>query len=47
MRSTGDPIVPLWPFIAGYIDKHPEYEPLVDRECLEFLEARARTRNAG
>lgn len=44
VRAAGDPIVPLCPFIAGYIGKHPEYEDLVDRECLDFLDARAKRR---
>lgn len=47
VRAAGDPIVPLCPFIAGYVAKHPEYDDLVDHECLEFLDSRARRRNAG
>jgi len=47
VQASGDPIVPLCPFIAGYVAKHPEYEPLVDRECLDFLESRARRRATG
>ena len=47
VRATGDPIVPLCPFIAGYIGKHPEYEDLVDTECLEFLDSRAKRRAGG
>ena len=42
MRAAGDPIVPLCPFIASYVEKHPEYEDLVDHECLEYLESRRR-----
>lgn len=44
VRAAGDPIVPLCPFIAGYIGKHPEYADLVDQECLDFLDARATRR---
>jgi len=44
VRAAGDPIVPLCPFIAGYIGKHPEYADLVDQECLDFLDARAARR---
>lgn len=47
VRASGEPIVPLCPFIAGYIGKHPEYDDLVDHECLEFLERRTRDRDAG
>lgn len=42
VRAAGDPIVPLCPFIAGYVEKHPEYEDLVDEECVTFLESRRR-----
>jgi predicted GNAT family acetyltransferase len=28
-RRQGLSVVPLCPFIAGYIDKHPDYEELV------------------
>jgi hypothetical protein len=44
VRAAGDPIVPLCPFIAGFVEKHPEYDDLVDHECLDFLESRARRR---
>lgn len=44
VRESGEPIVPLCPFIAGYVDSHPEYADLVDQECLDFFEARARRR---
>jgi predicted GNAT family acetyltransferase len=30
-------IVPLCPFIAEYIARHPEFDELVDREMLEAL----------
>lgn len=47
VRAAGDPIVPLCPFIAGYIAKHPEYADLVDTECLDFLDSRAKRRSGG
>jgi predicted GNAT family acetyltransferase len=37
-RATGDRIVPLCPFIASYIDRHPEYADLVDHELMAQLE---------
>lgn len=40
VRDAGDPIVPLCPFIAGYVEKHPGYDDLVDHECLDSLERR-------
>lgn len=46
VRGAGDPILPLCPFIAGYIEKHPEYDDVVDHECLDFLETRVRRRPA-
>ncbi len=30
VRASGRRIVPQCPFIAGYIDRHPEYADLVD-----------------
>ena len=40
VRANGIDIVPLCPFIAGWIDRHPEYEDLVDHELLARIEAR-------
>ncbi|MDJ1132771.1 GNAT family N-acetyltransferase [Streptomyces iconiensis] len=28
-RAAGDEVVPVCPFVAGYIHQHPEYQPLV------------------
>ena len=36
-REAGEPVVPLCPFIAGYIERHPEYADLVDRDLMEHL----------
>ena len=36
-NAAGRKIVPLCPFIAGYIGKHPEYADLVDAEMLGRL----------
>lgn len=36
-RETGEPVVPLCPFIAAYIERHEEYADLVDRDLLERL----------
>jgi predicted GNAT family acetyltransferase len=38
-RARGLAVVPLCPFIERYIQKHPEYEDLVDHEALAALEA--------
>jgi predicted GNAT family acetyltransferase len=37
VRATGDKVVPLCPFFAGYIDKHPEYQDLVEEQMMEIL----------
>jgi predicted GNAT family acetyltransferase len=37
-RAGGEAVVPLCPFVASYIEKHPEYEDLVDQECLDYLD---------
>lgn len=29
MRAAGERVVPLCPFVAKFIERHPEYEPLV------------------
>jgi predicted GNAT family acetyltransferase len=36
-RASGDPVVPLCPFVEGYLGKHPEYADVVDDQFLEFL----------
>ena len=36
-RAAGHAVVPLCPFVASYIERHPEYEDLVDQECLDYL----------
>lgn len=39
VRAEGSLAVPLCPFIAGYIARHPEYDDLVDHELLARFEA--------
>jgi predicted GNAT family acetyltransferase len=39
VRANGQQIVPLCPFISGYIERHPEYEDLVDRATYDRLVA--------
>jgi predicted GNAT family acetyltransferase len=41
VRAAGDPIVPLCPFIAGFVEKHPEYGDLLDHECLDYLDRKS------
>ena len=37
-RATGERIVPLCPFIASYVERHPEYAELIDHELMTQLE---------
>ena len=37
-RAGDHPVVPLCPFIASYIERNPDYQDLVDQECLDYLE---------
>jgi predicted GNAT family acetyltransferase len=37
-RALGEPVVPLCPFIRSYIDRHPDYADLVDREMLARID---------
>ncbi len=37
MRDRGETIVPICPFIASYIKRHPEYQELVDRGLLDRI----------
>ena len=38
-RVSGQPIVPLCPFIAAYVADHPEYGDLVDHELLSRIDS--------
>lgn len=40
MRSMGRSLVPVCPFIDGWIRRHPEYDDLVDHELLAQIEQR-------
>ena len=37
IRANGQQIVPLCPFFSSYIERHPEYEDLVDRPTYDRL----------
>lgn len=37
VKAMGGIIVPICPFIAGWIDHHPEYQSLVDGELLQQI----------
>jgi len=40
VERQGGQVVPLCPFIAGWLDKHPDRQHLVDQEMLAQLDAR-------
>jgi predicted GNAT family acetyltransferase len=37
VRSRGERIVPLCPFITSWLARHPEYQDLVDQEALDRI----------
>jgi len=37
-RTLGEPVVPLCPFVRGYIDRHPAYADIVDHEMLARID---------
>jgi predicted GNAT family acetyltransferase len=41
-RASGEPVVPLCSFIGGWIDRHPDYDDLVDHDALRALVERPR-----
>lgn len=40
VRASGGRMVPLCPFFAAYLKRHPEYEDLVDREMFKRFNAK-------
>ena len=38
VRARGLKMRPFCPFVRAYLRRHPEYEDLVDQECLEYLD---------
>lgn len=37
VATTGEQVVPLCPFIKGWIERHPEYDRLVDHPATEAV----------
>ena len=37
-RALAEPVVPLCPFMRGYIDRHPDDADLVDKEMLARID---------
>lgn len=37
IRANGQQVVPLCPFFSGYIERHPEYDDLVDHPTYDRL----------
>ena len=40
LRASGRKIVPECPFVAGYLERHPEYTDVVDEDLTAELRAR-------
>lgn len=40
LRASGRKIVPECPFVASYLDRHPEYQDVVDEDLTAELRAR-------
>lgn len=43
-RANGDHVLPLCPFIASYIERHPQYADLVDDQALSALDSEPTSR---
>ena len=39
VRANGGTIVPLCPFVAAWLPRHPEYDDLVNHRIMERIEA--------
>ena len=40
VKAKGGMIIPICPFIRAFVDKHPEYESLVDHELWNHIDPR-------
>lgn len=38
VRASGGSVVPLCPMFAAYIERHPEYQDLVDHQIMERID---------
>jgi uncharacterized protein len=45
IRSRDKCIVPICPFVESYIEKHPEYDDLVDHEMFDALNAERKNKS--
>ena len=43
VRAAGGTVVPICPFIAAWVKRHPEYQDLVDQELLDRINGRRKT----
>lgn len=46
VRAQGGSVVPICPFFAAYIKRHPEYDDIVDHDILRRIES-AEERGSG
>ncbi len=40
VRAEGGTIIPICPFIAGFVDRHPEYQSLIDEQLWDRINSR-------
>ncbi len=40
VRAKGGTIIPICPFIAGFVDRHPEYQSLIDEQLWDRINSR-------
>lgn len=41
VRANGGSVVPLCPFIAGWLEKHPDYDDLINHEVWDRIAGRS------
>jgi hypothetical protein len=41
VKGQGGTIVPICPFVRAFVDRHPEYDDMVDWEILQRIESRS------
>jgi predicted GNAT family acetyltransferase len=44
IRLRGIPMVPVCSFVEGFVERHPEYDDLVDHEMFDAINAEAKAK---
>ncbi|MGA7228391.1 MAG: GNAT family N-acetyltransferase [Acidimicrobiia bacterium] len=45
VRAKGNLIVPVCPFIAAWLKRHPDYQDMLDQDLLDAINERSATRS--